>query len=478
MSIRAVVEKIKSGEMSCSELLQEYLPKIQDGQEKLNSYISLFPERAISKAKKLDESLAAGNEAGSMAGIPVAIKDNMHLEGSPATCGSKILDSYISPYTTTAVKKLEEAGAVIIGKTNMDQFAMGSSGETSYYGPTKNPKDLSRIPGGSSSGSAAVVADGQVLGSLGSDTGGSIRQPAAMCGVVGMKPTYGLVSRYGLIAFASSLDQIGPFADNVEDAALMLNVIAGYDPKDSTSYKYKDKIPDFVAETKKDIKGYKFGIPREYMAEGLSDEIRNRIEDTAKKLEKAGAEIKEVSLPLTKYAVAVYYIIAPAEASANLARYDGVKYGYRTPVPKDLLDEYISSRQEGFGSEVKRRIMLGTYALSSGYYDAYYLKAQKVRTLMKQDFEKVFNDVDVILSPTTPSTAFKLGEKTEDPLQMYLSDIYTISCNLIGIPAISIPAGVDSEGLPIGVQLMCPWLEDGRLFRAAGAIEKIYENAE
>ncbi len=469
MSIKETTEKIKKKEISCVEVLDEYLPKLHSSQKKLNSFITILADRAKEKAKQLD----SGKKSGPLTGIPMAIKDNMLLDGTPTTCGSKILKNYISPYTATAVKKLEEAGAIIVGKTNMDEFAMGSSGENSAYGPTKNPVDLERIPGGSSSGSAAAVKEGQVLGSLGSDTGGSIRQPAAMCGIVGMKPTYGLVSRYGLVAFASSLDQIGPFAQNTEDAAIILNVIAGYDPKDSTSL--KTKIPDYSAEINKGVQGLTFGIPKEYMAEGLSDEIRERIENTAKKLRNLGAKIKEVSLPHTKYAVSTYYIVAPAEASANLARYDGVRYGYRTSISEDLLSTYKISRQHGFGSEVKRRIMIGTYALSSGYYEAYYLKAQKVRTLMKMDFEKVFKEVDLILSPTSPCVAFKIGEKTDDPLQMYLSDIYTISCNLVGIPGINIPAGVDIKGLPIGAQLMGPYFSEKILLRAARQIEKIHE---
>ncbi|MFC2061846.1 Asp-tRNA(Asn)/Glu-tRNA(Gln) amidotransferase subunit GatA [Elusimicrobiota bacterium] len=475
MPIKDSVKKVKNKEISCTELLNEYLPKIQEGQEKLNNYITLLTDRAKDRASQLDEIINSGKDTGPLAGIPIAIKDNMMLEDTPTTCGSKILKNYISPYTATVVEKLEQAGAVIVGKTNMDEFAMGSSGETSHFGPVKNPHDPERIPGGSSSGSAASVADGQVMGSLGSDTGGSIRQPAAMCGVVGMKPTYGLVSRYGLVAFASSLDQIGPFAATVEDAAVILDVIAGYDPKDSTSYDMGDKKLDCASKTGEGIKGAKIGIPKEYMTEGLSPEILERLEYTMKELEKKGAEIIDVSLPLTKYAVSVYYIVAPAEASANLARYDGVKYGYRTPQPEDLLAEYKKSRQEGFGPEVKRRIMLGTYALSSGYYDAYYLKAQKVRTKMSEDFKKVFNEIDFILSPTTPSTAFKIGEKADDPLQMYLSDIYTISCNLTGLPGINIPAGKDSQGLPVGLQLISSWLNDENLFAAAREMEKIHE---
>jgi aspartyl-tRNA(Asn)/glutamyl-tRNA(Gln) amidotransferase subunit A len=352
---------------------------------------------------------------------------------------------------------------------------MGSSGETSAYGPTKNPVDITRIPGGSSSGSAASVKAGQVLGSLGSDTGGSIRQPAAMCGVVGLKPTYGLVSRYGLVAFASSLDQIGPFAATVEDAAIILNVISGYDPKDSTSLDIAKK--DYTKDINKGVEGMVFGVPEEYMGEGLSDSIRERVTETVKELEKNGAKIKRVSLPHTKYAVATYYIVAPAEASANLARYDGVKYGYRSDNADELIEEYIKSRQEGFGPEVKRRIMIGTYALSAGYYEAYYVKAQKVRTLIKQDYEKAFKEVDLIISPTSPTTAFKLGEKFNDPLQMYLSDIYTISCNLAGVPGLSLPAGTDSAGLPVGIQLTGDYLSEEKILRGARAIEGLYNKS-
>ncbi len=482
LSISATVQKIRRRQISACEVLNEYVKKIAQNKH-LNAYVTLFKERAYNSAKRIDKIIQSGNSGGGisaneksatgpLAGIPVAIKDNMLLKGTPTTCGSKILKGYISPYTATAVKKLEEAGAVIIGKTNMDEFAMGSSGENSAYGPTLNPHDTKKIPGGSSSGSAVAVASGGVMASLGSDTGGSIRQPAAMCGVVGMKPTYGLVSRYGLVAFASSLDQIGQFASNVTDAAIMLSVISGYDAADSTSLNIAPV--DYMKDLNCPVKGITFGMPQEYFAEGLSEEIKNRILDTAKELEKEGAVIKEVSLPSVKYAIAAYYIVAPAEASANLARYDGVRYGERSINGENLIDVYSFTREQGFGSEVKRRIMIGAYALSSGYYEAYYLKAQKVRTLIKQDFENVFKEVDLILSPTTPETAFNLGEKTDDPLKMYLSDIYTISANLAGIPAISVPAGNDSKGLPIGSQITGPYLSEKILLRAARGIEKIH----
>lgn len=473
MKIKKISEQIRKGQRSAVDLAEEHISRVDSGNDKINCYIEKLFERAREKARQIDDKVKSGENPGLLCGIPVAVKDNMVLKGTPATCGSKILKNYVSPYTATAVEKLEQQGAVIVGKTNMDEFAMGSSGENSAFGPTKNPVDLDRIPGGSSSGSAATVADKQVLGALGSDTGGSIRQPAAMCGVVGLKPTYGLVSRYGLVAFASSLDQIGPLCGNVEDAAVMLKVIAGHDSNDSTGLNVE--IPDYTDELDKDIGDITIGIPQEYMAEGLSDEIRQRIKYTAKELEKAGCTIKEVSLPHTNYAVSTYYIVAPAEASANLARYDGMKYGYRAPDAENLYDEYTITRMEGFGPEVKRRMMIGTYALSSGYYEAYYLKAQKVRTLMKQDFEKVFKQVDVIFAPTSPTTAFKLGEKIQDPLQMYLSDIYTISSNLVGIPGINIPLDTDSSGLPIGGQLMGPYLSESILLRVARKIEKIYE---
>jgi aspartyl-tRNA(Asn)/glutamyl-tRNA(Gln) amidotransferase subunit A len=473
MRIRETVNRIKNREISCSQLLEEQIPKIEKSQIKLNAYINLFFDRAKKRAEEFDSEISGARDPGPLTGIPVAVKDNMLLKDTPATCGSKILENYISPYTATAVARLEGAGAIIVGKTNMDEFAMGSSGENSAFGPVRNPHDTDRIPGGSSSGSAAAVADGAVLAALGSDTGGSIRQPAAMCGAVGMKPTYGLVSRYGLVAFASSLDQIGSITGSVQDACEILRVIAGHDPKDSTSL--DAEIPDYISGLEDGVKGLRLGILDEYIAEGLQQSIKERILNTASELRKNGAEVKQVSLGLTKYAVSSYYIVAPAEASSNLSRYDGVKYGYRTPAAEDLIKEYSKTRREGFGPEVKRRIMLGTFALSSGYYEAYYLKAQKVRTLMKNDFEKIFRNVDLILAPATPTTAFRLGEKTEDPLSMYLSDVYTISANLAGIPAVSVPAGFDENGLPVGCQLMGPYLSEKKLLRAARQIEKIYE---
>ncbi|MGM0441444.1 MAG: Asp-tRNA(Asn)/Glu-tRNA(Gln) amidotransferase subunit GatA [Elusimicrobiota bacterium] len=472
-TISQKTQDILSGKTTCLKVLEDKIDNIKGKQEKLNSFISLDLARARKRAKELDKKISKGENPGPLTGTIIGIKDNMLFKGTRTTCGSKILENYSSPYTATAVEKLADAGAVIIGKTNMDEFAMGSSGETSFFGPTLNPADTQRIPGGSSSGSAAGVASGQVTAALGSDTGGSIRQPAAMCGAVGLKPTYGLVSRYGLVAFSSSLDQIGPLTGNVTDSAVILNAIAGYDRRDSTSLDVD--IPDYTEDIERGVKDLTIGIPQEYMGEGLDAQIRERVEDTAEKLEDSGATIRPVSLPLTKYGVAVYYIIAPAEASANLARFDGVKYGHRSEKGGNLISEYINTRSEGFGSEVKRRIMLGTYSLSSGYYDAYYLKAQKVRNLMKEEFEEVYRNVDFLLTPTSPTTAFKLGEKSDNPLQMYLSDVFTISCNLVGLPGMNVPAGTDSAGLPIGMQLLGPKLSEKKLLRVARRVEKFYE---
>jgi aspartyl-tRNA(Asn)/glutamyl-tRNA(Gln) amidotransferase subunit A len=408
-----------------------------------------------------------------LAGIPILIKDNINIKGTRTTCSSKILNDFVSPYDATVVKKIRSADAIFIGKSNMDEFAMGSSTETSHFSVTKNPWDIARIPGGSSGGSAAAVAAGQAVLSIGSDTGGSIRQPASLCGVVGLKPTYGRVSRYGLVAFASSLDQIGPITKDTTDAALLMNVISGYDDNDSTSVNLP--VPDYTKALINNVRNIKIGIPKEYFSQGLDNDVKTAVMEAVKLLKSMGAQVKELSLPHTEYAVAAYYIIAPSEASSNLARYDGVKYGYRANEEGEgvsLIDVYERTRGEGFGQEVKRRIMLGTYSLSSGYYDAYYLKAQKVRTLIKQDFDKAFGEVDVIITPTAPTTAFKIGEKTEDPLKMYLSDIYTISANLAGIPGISIPCGFDKEGLPIGLQLLAKPFGEETIFRTAYSYEQ------
>jgi aspartyl-tRNA(Asn)/glutamyl-tRNA(Gln) amidotransferase subunit A len=426
-------------------------------------------EYAFEEAAKAYRSIREGNIQ-ALTGIPIALKDIVCTKGFLTTCGSRILYNYIPPYDATVVEKLKEAGAVFTGKTNMDEFAMGSSTETSHFGITKNPWALDRIPGGSSGGSAASVAADECIASIGSDTGGSIRQPAALCGVVGMKPTYGRVSRYGLIAFASSLDQIGPFTKDVEDCAIMMNVIAGYDPRESTSVPLD--VPDYTAFLSRGIDGCKVGIPKEYFIEGIDPEVTEAISRAMKAIEGLGASCVEISLPHTEYCLAVYYIIAPAEASSNLARYDGVKYGFRAEDCRDLMDMYKKTRSAGFGAEVKRRIMIGTYALSSGYYDAYYKKASQVRALIKRDFEEAFKDCDVILTPTSPTPAFKIGEKMDDPLQMYLSDIFTISTNLAGIPGISVPCGFTRQGLPIGAQFLAGHFEEGKLIQIASAFEK------
>ncbi|SJZ33087.1 Asp-tRNA(Asn)/Glu-tRNA(Gln) amidotransferase subunit GatA [Selenihalanaerobacter shriftii] len=463
-------EKLKAGEASAQEVVEAIYERIEEIEDDVQAYMTLTKEVALDKAKKVDEMLANGEEISPLAGIPVAIKDNMCTEGIKTTCSSNILHNFKPPYNATVVEKLDNADTIMIGKTNLDEFAMGSSTENSGFFTTKNPWDLERVPGGSSGGSAAAVAAGEALISLGSDTGGSIRQPAALCGVVGMKPTYGFVSRYGLVAFASSLDQIGPFSKDVTDCALALNYICGHGPHDSTSV--DREVPDFTEALVDDVSEMKIGIPKEYFGEGIDAEVKEAVEAAIEKLEELGATCEEVSLPHTEYALPTYYLIAPAEASSNLARYDGVRYGYRSENADGLIDMFKKTRSEGFGDEVKRRIMLGTYALSSGYYDAYYLKAQKVRTLIKDDFEKVFEDYDVIISPTSPSTAFKIGEKSDDPLQMYMSDLCTIPANLAGIPGISIPCGFDSEGLPIGLQFLGNHFAEEKLIQVAYAFEQ------
>ncbi len=430
----------------------------------------MLKENAWQQADKIDQKIKAGEKLGPLAGIPIAIKDNMNIRGVRSTCSSKILNNFIAPYDATVIDLLKKQDLVFIGKTNMDEFAMGSSTETSYFGKTYNPWNLKTIPGGSSGGSAASVAADEAIMALGSDTGGSIRQPASCCGIVGLKPTYGRVSRFGLVAFASSLDQIGPLTKDIKDAALLMNAIAAYDKSDSTSVKLP--APDYTKSLIKDLTGLKIGIPKEYFVAGMDKEVEQSVREAIKLLEKQGAIIMEISLPHTEYCLAVYYILAPSEASANLARYDGVKYGYRAPEAKDLLEQYEKTRGEGFGPEVKRRIMLGTYALSSGYYDAYYLKAQKVRTLIKNDFDEAFKKVDAIVAPTAPTAAFKIGEKTADPLQMYLSDIFTISVNLAGIPALSMPCGFTKNKMPIGLQIMAKHFAEETIFKVAYAYEQ------
>ena len=426
-------------------------------------------DNAIASAEKVDAKIAAGETIGLLEGIPIGIKDNLCTRGIPTTCGSRILEGFVPAYESTVTQKLQDAGAVMVGKTNLDEFAMGSSTENSGYQVTANPWDLSRVPGGSSGGSAAAVAAEECVVALGSDTGGSIRQPASLCGVVGMKPTYGLVSRFGLVAYASSLDQIGPFGRTVEDAAILLQAIAGYDAKDSTSLKVE--IPDYTQALKPDLKGLKVGVITETFGEGLDDIVAEKVREAIAQLKSLGATVQEISCPRFRYGLPTYYIIAPSEASANLARYDAVKYGIREEADS-LIEMYTKTRAKGFGTEVKRRIMLGTYALSAGYYDAYYLKAQKVRTLIKQDFDQAFEKVDILVCPTAPTTAFKAGEKTSDPLSMYLSDLMTIPVNLAGLPSMSIPCGFDGQNLPIGLQLIGNVLREDVLFRVGYAYEQ------
>jgi aspartyl-tRNA(Asn)/glutamyl-tRNA(Gln) amidotransferase subunit A len=474
-SIRELHEQLVKKERSAVEITQEALKRIETLEPKVQSFLCVTAEKAMEQARAVDAKISAGEEIGMLAGIPIGIKDNMCTKGITTTCASRILENFVPPYESTVTQKLFDAGAVMVGKTNLDEFAMGGSTETSAYKKTANPWDLSRVPGGSSGGSAAAVAANECVVSIGSDTGGSIRQPASFCGVVGIKPTYGLVSRYGLVAFASSLDQIGPFSRSVEDSAILLNAIAGYDPKDSTSLKVE--IPDYTANLKPGSlthngKKIRVGIIKETFGEGLNPEVEQSVNKAIEKLKELGAEIVEISCPRFRYGLPSYYIIAPSEASANLARYDGVKYGKRAEDAENLLSMYTRTRATGFGAEVKRRIMIGTYALSSGYYDAYYLKAQKVRTLIKQDFEKAFEKVDVLVSPVAPTTAFKAGEKTTDPLSMYLIDLMTIPVNLAGLPGISVPCGFDKAGMPIGLQIIGNALREDLLFQVAYAYEQ------
>jgi len=454
---------LQAGETTSVALTEYFLDRIEHHDKALNSFISVTREQALEAARAADVRIQAG-DAGPMTGVPIAHKDIFCTDGVRTSCGSKMLDNFIAPYDATVVDNFKKAGAVVLGKTNMDEFAMGSSNETSFYGPVKNPWDTGRVPGGSSGGSAASVAARLAPAATGTDTGGSIRQPAALCGITGLKPTYGRVSRWGMIAFASSLDQGGPMAQSAADCALMLGVMAGFDEKDSTSV--DEVVPDYRAGLDKDLKGLKIGLPKEYFSEGLSPEVEAVIRTAIQEYEKLGAEVVEISLPNTHLAVPAYYVVAPAECSSNLSRFDGVRYGYRCENPKDLQDLYERSRGEGFGEEVKRRIMIGAYALSAGYYDAYYLKAQKVRHLISDDFKKAFEQVDVIMGPTAPSTAFGLGEKADDPVTMYLSDIYTIAVNLAGLPGMSVPAGF-AEGLPVGLQIIGNYFDEARLLNVA-----------
>ena len=467
LTISKAGELLRKKHLSCEQIVLKTLEVVEDKDRDINCYLSIN-EKAVEEAKSVDRRIAKGENLGFLEGIPLAIKDNICVKGMPATCASRILENFISPYDATVITKLKEQGAIILGKTNMDEFAFGSSTENSAFFPTKNPYDTSRVPGGSSGGSAAAVAAHLCSGALGSDTGGSIRQPATFCGVVGLKPTYGAVSRYGLIAYASSLDQIGPITKDVKDACLMLNIIAGNDKRDSTSFDFTP--PDYTKFLRDDMKGLTVGIPEEYFISGIQQVVKEKVEKVLKAIVSLGAEIKNISLPHTQYGIPVYYIISTAEASSNLARFDGVKYGYRTANYKNLLEMYMNTRAEGFCREVKRRIMMGTYVLSAGYYQAYYIKAEKVRALIKKDFDEAFKNVDIIITPTTPELPFKIGEKKADPLKMYLSDIFTANVNLAGLPAISLPVGKVGN-LPVGLQIIAPSFREDRLIEGASAIE-------
>jgi aspartyl-tRNA(Asn)/glutamyl-tRNA(Gln) amidotransferase subunit A len=468
-TIAGVRSALEARKISARELAKEFYTQIHRRNPELNAFLALSPDRAYAQADQMDARIARGERLPPLAGVPVAIKDVISTRGVRSTCGSKILENYVPPYDATAIERLEAAGAVLVGKTNCDEFAMGSSTENSAYGPVRNPVSLDRVPGGSSGGSAAAVAAGLAVLALGTDTGGSIRQPGACCGVPAMMPTYGRVSRYGLIAFASSLDRIGPFARNVADTAAVMAVIAGHDPKDSTSAAVP--VPDFAAEIEKPVRGLRIGVPEDYFGEGLDAEVNAKVEAGIALLERLGCQRIPLKMPHTDYAIATYYIVATAEASSNLARYDGVRYGLRVP-GSTLIDMYRKTRERGFGPEVKRRIMLGTYALSRGYYEAYYLRAQKVRSLIARDFSDAFQKVDAIITPTTPTPAFRLGEKTADPLQMYLADIYTVTGSLAGVPGISVPCGRTRAGLPVGLQIFGSHFSEGRVLQLAQALEQ------
>ncbi len=477
---REMRDRVLAGQLTAEAAARACLDRIEAVEERLHAFVSVDTDGALRRAREVDAALARGEKPGPLCGVPIALKDNLCTAGMKTTCSSKILANYVPPYNATVVEQVLAAGAVLIGKTNLDEFAMGSSTENSAFGVTRNPWDLERVPGGSSGGSAAAVAAGEAVMALGSDTGGSIRQPASFCGVVGLKPTYGRVSRYGLVAFASSLDQIGPITRDVADAALLLGVIAPHDPRDSTSA--PEPVPDYVGQLEADIRGRRIGLPREFFIEGMDPEVAAAVRAAVEALASQGAEIAEVSLPHSRidvkeghfsaYAVAAYYVIATAEASSNLARYDGAHYGHRTADPGGMVEMYLRSRAEGFGAEVKRRILLGTYALSSGYYDAYYLKASKVRSLIKRDFDEAFSSVDALVCPTSPTAAFRVAEKADDPLQMYMGDIFTISCNLAGIPGISVPCGFTANGLPIGLQLLGKPFDELGLLQFARAYER------
>jgi aspartyl-tRNA(Asn)/glutamyl-tRNA(Gln) amidotransferase subunit A len=470
LTAHEAVNLIKKKRITAYETMQDIFIQIDKVDNLIKAFLVINREEALKQAKEIDKKIKNGEKLPPLAGVAVAIKDIIATRGTETTCGSKILKGFIPPYNATVINRLREAGAIIIGKTNMDEFAMGSSTENSAFSPTRNPWDLERVPGGSSGGSAAAVAADEAFAALGTDTGGSIRQPASLCGIVGLKPTYGRVSRYGLVAYASSLDQIGPITKDVTDCALVMNVISGHDNMDSTSVNLN--VPDYLKSCQAGIKDLQVGVPKEYFIEGIDPEVKSALDKALKIFEKLGAKIEEASLPHTEYSLATYYLIATAEASSNLARYDGVQYGYRAEEYEDLSSMYRRTRSEGFGSEVKRRIMLGTYALSSGYYDAYYLKAQKVRTLIKEDFEKAFRKYDILITPTAPTPAFKMGEKISDPLTMYLSDIYTIPINLAGIPAISLNCGYSKNNLPVGLQIIGKHFNEETILRAAFNFEQ------
>lgn len=473
MTAEEIGKAYREKTLTVPEVVKAFLDNIEKEDEKIKAYITVCKEEALKKADEVQAMFDGGKEMGPLAGIPIAIKDNICTKGVRTTCASKMLENFIPPYDASVMKKIEATNAIILGKTNMDEFAMGGSTENSAFFITKNPVNLDKVPGGSSGGSAAAVAGKMAPISLGSDTGGSIREPASFCGIVGMKPTYGLVSRYGLVAFASSLDQIGPFSKTVRDNAVLLTAIAGHDEMDSTSANVENK--DYEKALVNDVKGLKIGVPKEYFGEGINEEVRASLEKAIEKYKELGAEVEECSLPVTEYALPTYYIIACAEASSNLGRYDGIRYGYRTKNFESLKDIYKNSRTEGFGDEVKRRIILGTYVLSSGYYDAYYKKAQKVRTLVKKGFEEAFEKYDVLLTPTVPTVAFDIGSKSKNPLEMYMTDILTVSINIAGVPAISIPCGKDSSGMPIGMQLIAKHFNEETLYRAAYTFEQNME---
>ena len=470
LTVHELKEKLNKKELTVTEITKAYIDRINEKEKDVQAFVTTLTDEALEKAKTIEEDKKTGKIQNELAGIPIGIKDNMCTKGVKTTCSSKMLENFVSPYDATVVEKVNNENLINLGKLNMDEFAMGASTEYSYFKKTKNPWNLNKVPGGSSGGSAAAVAANMVPWALGSDTGGSIRQPSSFCGVVGLKPTYGLVSRYGLVAFASSLDQIGPITKDVEDAAILLNIIAGHDEKDTTSIKTEKK--DYTKCLKNDVKGLKIGIPKEYFGEGINAEVKKELEKSIKKYEELGAVVEEFSLDIAEYALATYYIVACAEASSNLGRFDGIRYGYRTKNYSNLKDIYRNSRSEGFGAEVKRRIILGTYVLSSGYYDAYYKKAQQVRTLVKKEFAKAFEKYDIILTPTSPTVAFDLNARSSNPLEMYLADICTVSVNIAGLPGISIPCGVDSEGMPIGMQLIGNYFEEEKILNAAYTFEK------